>query len=102
MKPKINEIDSGYYRVTLGDGKPGTDEWRANGTVLVEATIVNYVMKRLGKHEIDREVLAEAAAFQLEMDAEIMKRENNDGKLQTMYQNFQKQSKNETDEINEK
>ena len=101
MKPKINGIDSGYYRVVLGDGKPGTDEWRANGTVLVEAGIVNYVMKRMGKHEIDREVLAEAAAFQLEMDAEIAKRENNDGKLRTMYQNFQKQSKNETDEINE-
>jgi len=101
MKPKINEIDSGYYRVTLGDGKPGTDEWRANGTVLVEATIVNYVMKRLGKREVDREVLAEAAAFQLEMDAEIMKRENNDGKLRSMYQNFQKQPKNETDEIKE-
>ena len=101
MKPKINEIDSDYYRVTLGDGKPGTDDWRANGTVLVEAMIANYVMKRLGKHEIDREVLAEAAAFQLEMDAEIMKRENNDGKLQTMYQNFQKQPKNETNEINE-
>ena len=101
MKPKINGIDSGYYRVTLGDGKPGTNEWRANGTVLVEATIANYVMKRMGKREIDREVLAEAAAFQLEMDAEIMKRENNDGKLQTVFQNFQKQSKNETDEINE-
>ena len=101
MKPKINEIDSGYYRVTLGDGKPGTDEWRANGTVLVEATIVNYVMKRLGKREVDREVLAEAAAFQLEMDAEIMKRENNDGKLRSMYQNFQKQPKNEPDEIKE-
>jgi len=101
MKPKINEIDSGYYRVTLGDGKPGTNEWRANGTVLVEATIVNYVMKRMGKREVDREVLAEAAAFQLEMDAEIMKRENNDGKLRSMYQNFQKQPKNETDEIKE-
>ena len=101
MKPKINEIDSGYYRVTLGDGKPGTNEWRANGTVLVEATIVNYVMKRMGKREVDREVLAEAAAFQLEMDAEIMKRENNDGKLRSMYQNFQKQPKNETDDIKE-
>ena len=55
----------------------------------------------MGKREIDREVLAEAAAFQLEMDAEIAKRENNDGKLQTIFQNFQKQSKNETDEINE-
>ncbi|MCD6124488.1 hypothetical protein J7J62_04885 [bacterium] len=101
MKPKINEIDSGYYRVVLGDGKPGTEDWRASGTVLVEATIANYVMKRLGKREIDREVLVEAAAFQQEMDAEIEKRENNDGKLQTLFQNFRKQSKNETDEINE-
>jgi len=63
-----NKYASGYKKVVLGSGEPGTRGWNAGTVVAVHETTLEYVRKRMGKQEVDREVMSEAAKWMLEMD----------------------------------
>ena len=59
---------SGYKKIVLGSGEPGTRGWNAGTVVTVHESTLEYVRKRMGKQEVDREVMTEAAKWMLEMD----------------------------------
>ena len=60
---------SGNIKVVLGSGEPGTpNEWNVGTVVYVDEATAQYVMRKMGKREIDKEVLAEAAKWIKEMD----------------------------------
>ncbi len=65
---QMNEIASAYKKVVLGSGEPGTRNWNAGTVVTVHETTLEYVRKRMGKQEVDREVMTETAKWMLEMD----------------------------------
>ena len=67
-EPQMNEIASGYIRVVLGSGEPGTQKWNAGTVVRVHESHLEYVRQRMGKKEVDREVMVEAARWEIEMD----------------------------------
>ena len=67
-EPQMNEIASGYKKIVLGSGEPGTRGWNAGTVVTVHESTLEYVRKRMGKQEVDREVMTEAAKWMLEMD----------------------------------
>jgi len=67
-EPQMEHIASGYIKVALGSGEPGTRGWNAGTVVTVHETTLEYVARRMGKQEVDREVMTEAAKWMLEMD----------------------------------
>jgi len=74
----MNEYTSGYIKVVLGSGEPGTPNWRNAAEVVVDEQTVDYVRRRMGKREIDREVLAETARWVQEMDQILSEEENSE------------------------